>query len=121
MSALNNTLLFPSEHTDVVAALHDLNVRSKIRPQLRTFLASSSTVVHEQAASVEGPDRGSIPPFQNLVDLAEKHVGQQRQDAVLELVLLTVIQISQLLVYVLISLFMSYLTSDVGLTNLKAR
>ena len=100
MASCSHALLFPHEHTDVLGALHDLSVRSKTRPQLRTFLASSSAVVHEQAVAVDGPERASIRPFDDLVDLAERHVDRQRHDVVAEIVLLTTIQIGQLLVYV---------------------
>lgn len=100
MASPIHALLFPHEHTDVLGALHDLSVRSKTRPQLRTFLASSSAVVHEQAVAVDGPERASIGPFEDLVELAERHVSRQRHNVVAEMVLLTTIQISQLLVYV---------------------
>jgi hypothetical protein len=96
----SHALLFPHEHTDVLGALHDLNVRSKTRPHLRTFLASSSAVVHEQAVAVDGPERASIGPFEDLVELAQRHVSRQRHNVVVEMVLLTTIQISQLLMYV---------------------
>ena len=98
MASLNHVLLFPHEHTDVLGALHDLSVRSKTRLQLRTFLASSSALVHEQAVAVDGSERASIGPFEDLVELAERHVSRQRHNVVVELVLLTTIQISQLLV-----------------------
>lgn len=100
MTSPCHTLLFPHEHTDVLGALHSLSVRSKTRPLLRTFLASSSAVVHEQAVAVDGSERASIGPFEDLVELAERHVSRQRQNVVAEIVLLTTIQISQLLVYV---------------------
>ena len=100
MASCTHVLLFPHEHTDVLGALHDLSLRSKTRPQLRTFLASSSAAVHEQAIAVDGPECASIGPFEDLVELAERHVSQQRQNVVVEMVLLTTIQISQLLVYV---------------------
>lgn len=98
--SLRHALLFPHEHTDVLGALHDLSVRSKTHPQLRTFLASSSEVVHEQTAALDGPERASIGPFEDLVELAERHVSRQRHNVVTEMVLLITIQISQLLVYV---------------------
>ena len=100
MASSSHALLFPHEHTDVLGALHDLSVRSKTRPRLRAFLASSSAVVHEQAVAADGSERASIGPFEDLVELAERHVGQQRHNVVVEMVLLTTIQISQLLVYV---------------------
>ena len=100
MASLSHVLLFPHEHTNVLGALHDLNVRSKTGHRLRTFLAASSAVVHEQAAAVDGAERASIGPFDDLVDLAEQHVSRQRQNVVVEMVLLTTIQLSQLLVYV---------------------
>ena len=100
MALPNHTLLFPHEHTDMLGALHDLSVRSKTRPRLRTFLTSCSAVVHEQAVAVDGPERASIGPFEDLVELAERHVSRQRDDVVVEMVLLATIQISQLLVYV---------------------
>ena len=100
MASPSHALLFPHEHTDVLGALHDLSVRSKTRPRLRTFLASSSAVVHEQAVAVDGAERADIGPFEDLEDLAERHVSRQRHNVVVEMVLLTAIQISQLLVYV---------------------
>lgn len=100
MASPSHALLFPHEHTDVLSALHDLSVRSKTRPQLRTFLASSSAVVREQAVAVHGPERASIGPFDDVLELAERHVSQQRHNVVVELALLTTIQIGQLLVYV---------------------
>ena len=100
MAPSSHALLFPHEHTDVSGALHDLSVRSKTRPQLRTFLAASSAVVHEQAIAVDSSERASIGPFEDLVELAERHVSRQRHNVVAEMVLLTTIQISQLLVYV---------------------
>lgn len=100
MASPSHVLLFPHEHTDVLGALHYLSVRSKTHSQLRTFLASSSAVIHEQAAAVDGPERASIGPFEDLVELAERHVSRQRHNVVAEMVLLTTIQISQLLVYV---------------------
>lgn len=99
MASPPHALLFPHEHTDVLGALHELSVRSKTRPQLRNFLASSSAVIHEQAVAVDGPERTSIGPFNDLVELAERHVSRQRHNVVAEMVLLTTIQISQLLVY----------------------
>ena len=98
MASSTHALLFPHEHTDVLGALHNLSVRSKTRPQLRTFLASASAVVHQQAVAVDGPERASIGPFEDLVELAERHVSRQRHNVVVEMVLLTTIQISQLLV-----------------------
>lgn len=96
-TSLRHALLFPHEHTDVLGTLHDLSVRSKTRPQLRIFLASSSKVVHEQTVALDGRERASIGPFEDLVELAERHVTRQRHNVVVEMVLLTVIQISQLL------------------------
>ena len=100
MASSTHALLFPHEHTDVSGTLHDLSVRSKTRPWLRNFLASSSAVVEEQAMAVEGPERASIGPFEDLMDLAERHVSRQCQNVAVEMVLLTTIQISQLLVCV---------------------
>ena len=100
MVSPSHTLLFPHEHADVFGTLHDLSVRAKTRPRIRTFLASSSAVVHEQAVAVDRPERASIGPFEDLVELAERHVSRQRQNVVVEMALLTTIQIGQLLVYV---------------------
>lgn len=100
MASPSHPLLFPHEHAGVLGVLHDLSVRSKTRPRIRTFLASSSAVVHEQAVAVDRPERASIGPFEDLVELAERHVSQQRHNVVVEMVLLSTIQIGQLLVYV---------------------
>ena len=98
MASPNHALLFPYEHIDLLSALHDLNMRSKTRPQLRTFLASSSAMVREQALAVDGPERASIGSFEDLLELAQRHVSRQRHNVVAEMVLLTIIQISQLIV-----------------------
>ena len=98
MALRSHVLLFPHEHMDVLGALHNLSVQSKTRPQLRTFLASSSALVHEQVATLDGLERASIGTFEDLVELAERHVSRQLHSVVAEMVLLTTIQISQLLV-----------------------
>lgn len=100
MTSPTHVLLFPHEHTDILGALHELNIRSKTRPQLRAFLASSSAVVHEQAAASNGRERESIGPFDDLVELAERHFNRKNHSVVAETVLLTTVQISQLLMYV---------------------
>ena len=92
-----HALLFPHEHSDLFGALHDLSVRSKTRPQLRSFLAASCIVIHEQTVALDGRERASIAPFEDLVGLAERHMTRQCHDVVVEMTLLTVIQISQLL------------------------
>jgi hypothetical protein len=100
MSPRTHVLLFPHEHEDLLGAVHELSVRSKTRPQLRNFLTSASTVVHEQSIALDGSERASIGPFEDLVELAERHVRQQRRSMVAEMVLLTTIQAGQLVVYV---------------------
>lgn len=91
-----HALLFPHEHTNMLSAMHDSNVRSKTRPRLRTFLASSSTLINEQALGVDRFELPSIRPSDDLVELADRHGRGARY----QMVLLATIQIGQLLVYV---------------------
>lgn len=100
MASRNHVVLFPHEQTDLLGATHDLNVRSKTRPQLRTFLNAASAVVHEQAVALDGSERASIGEFEDLVELAERHVRRHRSSVVAEIILFTTIQIGQLVVYV---------------------
>lgn len=95
-----HTLLFSHEHVDILGTLHDLSIRSKTRPQLRSFLTSSFTVVKEQATAVTDEERASVGPFDDLLDLAERHIVRKEQSVVAETVLLATVQIGQLLVYV---------------------
>jgi len=98
MASPNHILLFPHEHIDLPGAIHDLSVRARSRPQLRTLLNEASHVVHREATALTGPERASIGEFEDLVDLAERHVGQS--SVLAEIVLLTTIQIGQLLMQV---------------------
>ena len=100
MASCNHVLLFPHEHADLLGAIHDLSVRSKTRPQLRTLLTAASAIVHEQAVALDGSERATIGEFEDLVELAERHVRQHRPSVVAEMVLLTTIQIGQLVGYV---------------------
>lgn len=93
-----HVLLFPHERA-TLAAVHDLNVRSKSRRRLQALLTDASTVVQRQTASLDGLERASIGPFEDLVELAERH-ATHKGSIVADLVLLTTVQIGQLLVYV---------------------
>jgi hypothetical protein len=77
--------------------MHDLNVRSKTRSQRRTFLSAASSLVREQVEALDGPERARVGPFDDLVDLAERFAKQDRPSVVAEIVLLTTVQIGQLL------------------------
>ncbi|KAL4899885.1 hypothetical protein BDW74DRAFT_171149 [Aspergillus multicolor] len=92
-----HVLLFPHERV-TFAAVHDLNVRSKLRRRLQSFLAAASVVVQRQAAALDGLERASIGSFEDLVELAEKHSNHARGSIAADLVLLTTVQIGQLLV-----------------------
>jgi hypothetical protein len=98
MSSPNHILLFPHEHINLLGAIHNLSVRARNRPQLRTFLDEASHVVHREAATLTGRERASIGEFEDLVELAEQHVGQS--SVVAEIVLLTTLQVGQLLMQV---------------------
>jgi hypothetical protein len=97
--APNHVLFFPHERV-TFDAVHDLNVRSKSRRRLQGLLAAASTVVQHQAASLDGLERADIGFFEDLVELAERQATQTRGSIVADLVLLTTVQIGQLLVYV---------------------
>lgn len=98
-----NVLFFPHERA-TLAAVHDLNVRSKSRRRLQALLTEASTVVQRHTATLDGPERARIGPFEELVELAERHAAQTKGSIVADLVLLTTVQIGQLLVYVALTL-----------------
>ncbi|KAL9078933.1 MAG: hypothetical protein Q9157_002157 [Trypethelium eluteriae] len=98
MASSSHVLLFRHEHTDLLGAMHDLNVRSKTRPQLQTFLTAASAVVYRQTLAFDSPERSSIGAFEDLVELAERHTSEHRQNVVADIVILTTIQIGQLVV-----------------------
>ena len=100
MASRNYVLLFPHEHADLLGAIHDLNVRSKTHPQLHALLTRAAAVVHKQAVALNGPERAGIGSFEDLVELAERHVSQNRSSVVAEMILFTTTQIGQLLMYV---------------------
>ncbi|KAL4819954.1 hypothetical protein BDW67DRAFT_154387 [Aspergillus spinulosporus] len=95
--ASNHVLLFPQERV-AFDAVHDLNVRSKSRRRLQSLLAAASTLVQHQAASLDGLERADIGSFEDLVELAERQASQTRGSIVADLVLLTTVQIGQLLI-----------------------
>ena len=100
MASRNRVLLFWHEHRDLWGAMHGLNVRSKTCSQLQTFLTAACATVKQQIVTLNGSERASIGAFEDLVELAERHVSQHRPNAVIDVILFVTIQISQLLVYV---------------------
>ncbi|KAL3433409.1 hypothetical protein BDV09DRAFT_171921 [Aspergillus tetrazonus] len=94
-----HVLFFPQERV-TFDAVHDLNVRSKSRRKLQSLLAAASAVVQHQTASLDGLERADIGSFEDLVELAERQTTQTRGSIVADLVLLTTVQIGQLLVLV---------------------
>ncbi|RHZ45579.1 uncharacterized protein CDV56_100464 [Aspergillus thermomutatus] len=98
MSSSTHILLFPHGNSDLLGAMHDLNVRSKTHAHLRTFLSAAAAVVREQVDSLDGPERARIGSFEDLVDLAEHFVKQRHPSAVAEILLFTTVQIGQLLI-----------------------
>ncbi|CBF73505.1 hypothetical protein AN7909.2 [Aspergillus nidulans FGSC A4] len=95
--APNHVLFFPQERV-TFDAVHDLNVRSKSRRRLQSLLAAASNVVQHWTASLDGLERADIGSFEDLVELAERQTTQTRGSIVADLVLLTTVQIGQLLV-----------------------
>ncbi|KAL4778214.1 hypothetical protein BJX76DRAFT_366571 [Aspergillus varians] len=80
-------------------ALHDLNVRAKSCGRLKGLLTGASTVVQRHAATLDGLDRAVIGPFEDLLELTERHAHPTSGGSmVAELVLLAMVQIGQLLV-----------------------
>lgn len=98
MASPSHVLLFPDEHIDLLGAIHDLSVRARTRPQLRTLLNEASQVVQRETTALSGLERASFGVFEDLVELAEKQAGHS--SVVAEIVLLTTIQIGQLLMQV---------------------
>ncbi|KAF1969102.1 putative polyketide synthase [Bimuria novae-zelandiae CBS 107.79] len=96
MTSPVHVLLFPHGHEDALAAIHDLNVRSRTQAQLRTFLATIVTVLREQTSALDGSERANIGEFEDIVELAERYGIQQRPNVIVEMVLSTIIQIGQL-------------------------
>ena len=98
MASPNHLLLFPHENTDLLGAIHSLSVRARTHTQLRTLLDQASEIIHREATALTDPERASIGEFEDLVELAERHIG--RANAVVDILLLTTIQIGQLLTQV---------------------
>ncbi|KFZ06097.1 hypothetical protein V501_07759 [Pseudogymnoascus sp. VKM F-4519 (FW-2642)] len=85
MASSSHILLFAHEHTDLLGAVHDLSVRARNHPQLQTLLNEASTVIQREATALSGVDSARIGGFEDLVELAERHVG--RPSVVAEIVL----------------------------------
>lgn len=98
MASPNHLLLFPHENKDLLGAIHDLSVRARTQARLRTLLHEASHIIHREATALTDAERASIGEFEDLVELAERHVGQA--NAVVEILLVTTIQIGQLLTQV---------------------
>jgi hypothetical protein len=112
--APNHVLFFPQERV-TFDAVHDLNVRSKSRRRLQSLLAAASNVVQHWTASLDGLERADIGSFEDLVELAERQTTQTRGSIVADLVLLTTVQIGQLLVYVFLTRKFLKSLSDVSI------
>jgi hypothetical protein len=95
--SITHILAFPDQHADLLGAMYDLNVRSKTRSQLRTFLSAAAAVVHEYVDSLDRPERARVGSFEDLVDLAERFAKQDHPSVVAEIVLFTTVQMGQLL------------------------
>lgn len=98
MATCNHTLVFPHEHNDLLSAVHSLNVRSKVDSKLRQLLQGASDIVNELADTLDGSDRTDAGICEDVMELAERHVGQHRRSVVAEMVLLATIQLGHLLV-----------------------
>lgn len=98
MTSCNHVLVFAHEHTDLLGAIYDFNVRSKTHPQLRRLLVDASATVRRQVTALNGFERAS--DFEDLVELAEQHANHKRQSFVAQMVLLTTIQFGQFLKYI---------------------
>lgn len=92
MTSCNHVLVFAHEHTDLLGAIYDFNVRSKTHPQLRRLLVDASATVHRQVTALHGFERARVGDFEDLVELAEQHANHKRQSFVAQMVLLTTIQ-----------------------------
>jgi hypothetical protein len=117
MASHNHVLLFPHEHIDLLGAIHHLSVRSKTRPKLLAFLSAVSASIHRHAEALTSDERQSIGEFEDLVELAERHVTQEVPNVV-ELVLFTTVQICHLLVSVKLRFFIATCRVEVW-TNME--
>lgn len=100
MTSCNHVLVFAHEHTDLLGAIYDFNVRSKTHPQLRRLLVDASATVRRQVTALNGFERARVGDFEDLVELAEQHANHKRQSFVAQMVLLTTIQFGQFLKYI---------------------
>ncbi|ORY16143.1 polyketide synthase [Clohesyomyces aquaticus] len=98
MASPTHVFLFPHGHSDLLGAIHDLNVRSRTQSQLRTFLSTASTTIREQTSALDGSENAGIGEFENVVELAERYATQQRPSLILEMVLFTTVQIGELII-----------------------
>lgn len=100
MTFHNHLLLFSHEQSDLLASIRDLHVRSKTQPKLCLFLKKCCAVIHEESYTIDSVERERIGACDDLLELAERHVRQNRLNAITENVLFSISQIGQLLTYV---------------------
>ncbi|EHK97626.1 putative Conidial yellow pigment biosynthesis polyketide synthase [Glarea lozoyensis 74030] len=100
MASQNHVLLFPNEQTDLLGTLHKLSVRSRTQPKLRTFLTEAAAAIRRHVEGLNIDERQRIGEFEDVVELAERHVTQEVPSVIVELVLFTTAQIGDLLVNV---------------------
>ena len=90
--------LFSHDQAHLPDIVHELNVRSKSCVKIQTLLKAASAVIREQTIALNGPERAHVGPFDDVVELAERHFDRGRVDAIVEAILCVTAQIGQLVV-----------------------
>ena len=100
-SPVRHVLLFPPELEHLQDASRALNARCRGNSRLRAFLSAVCGVVREEIVALSESERASIgiDTFEDFAELVEQHVSRGCR-SVLEVAIITTIQISQLFLYV---------------------
>ncbi|KAI1826639.1 BcPKS15, polyketide synthase [Xylaria intraflava] len=90
-------LLFGDQVVDRLPSLRQLYKKSRTRPQLRQFLRGATDIVRTQVSTLTLAERKRVGNFSDLLELGEFHAQQKHPDEISGAVLITAIQIGELL------------------------
>lgn len=97
MASTNQLLVFPDNHADLAGAMHALNVQSKANAELRALLSESSKIIKDCLTETTSSEESAFRGFEHVTGLAERNRDQTKDCATADMVLLTTVQVGQLL------------------------
>lgn len=97
MPTTQQVLLFGDANVDKLLAIKELFSLSQTRPQLRDFLRAACDAIQCHLSTLVPEERAVFGHFDDLLELAERYESQQNPDEMLGYVILTTIQIGDLL------------------------